>query len=68
MRSKILLITVLFLFFLGFAYLNSYQRKPLKCKIIKVVEADEFYIDLNNNNTIDFDEHFKLKDVKERSK
>lgn len=43
---------------------NLYQAKPLpKFKILKVENADEFYIDLNKNKKIDNNELIKLYDV-----
>ncbi len=63
MRNKFLSVFVLFLLFCIFVFLNCFHKKADKHKILKVLEADEFYIDINDNGIIDFDEHFKLKDV-----
>ena len=63
MRNKCLTVLVLFLLFCGFVLLRCYHIKPSSHKVLKVVEADEFFIDLNDDNAIGEDEHFKLKDV-----
>ena len=63
MKNRFLFILLLFLIFLFYVFLVTWEKQPKKHKILKVVEADEFYIDLNDNNFIDEDEHFKLKDI-----
>ena len=63
MKSKYITICVLFLIFCVYVVQTSCKMHPFKHRIIKVIEADEFYIDINDNNVIDYDEHFKLKDV-----
>lgn len=63
MKNKILLFFLLLLLFFGFVFINFYHAKPAKHKIIRVVEADEFYIDLNDDNFAAENEHFKLEGV-----
>ena len=62
-KQKLSLILILFIFCLIFVYFYNKKPKPAQYKILKVIEADEFYIDINNNNKIDYDEHFKLKNI-----
>ena len=63
MKDKICKISLLFLLFLVLFCLIINYKKPLTCKILDVIEADEFYLDFNNNNKIDNNEHVKLKNV-----
>lgn len=63
MKKKIFTVCFLIFLFLIFAFLNFKSTKPVAHKILKVVEADIFYIDLNDNNKIDEDELIKLQDV-----
>ena len=62
-KQKLSLILILFIFCLIFVYFYNKKPKPAQYKILKVIEADEFYIDINNNNKIDYDELFKLKNI-----
>ncbi len=63
MKNKILTSLILFLMFSVFAFCFYKSEKSPSYKILKVVEADKFYIDINSNNKIDDDELFKLKNV-----
>ena len=58
-----ILITIIFIL-LALVFLNIIQNKPLPYyKILKVENADEFYIDFNKNNIIDDFELVKLYDI-----
>lgn len=63
MNKKILLIFTLCVFFGLFCLFQSKSKKTVTYKILEVVEADKFYIDINRNNKIDQDELFHLKDI-----
>ena len=63
MKDKILKVFILFLIFAFSISLFFFLNKPLKCKVLKVVEADEFILDFNGNNRIDDNETVKLKRV-----
>lgn len=63
MKKKIILIVILLLLSICLVYFYNRQEKIEAHKILKVIEADEYYIDINDNNKIDDGEHFKLKDV-----
>ncbi len=65
MENKIITVGILFGFLLILIILEiGKTNAPVeKYKILKVLEADEFYIDINKNNKIDADENFKLKDI-----
>ncbi len=63
MKIKIIKIFILFLIFLLGAFLLPKEQKPSFHKVLKVVEADKFYIDINNNNKIDNDELFTLEHI-----
>ncbi len=64
MKKKIITIIILFLMFLGlFFYSLKTPKETATYKVLKVVEADLFYIDLNKNNLIDDCELIKLKDI-----
>lgn len=63
MKNKILKVLAIFFIFLIFLFIFLNSKKPMQYKIIDVIEADEFYIDINKNNKIDSFEHIKLKDV-----
>ena len=56
-------IFVLFLIFSASIITFNIQNKPKTAKILKVLEADEFYVDLNNNDKIDEFEHIKIKHI-----
>ncbi len=64
MTNKIIKIIILFLIFLSSSFILLKLNKPLETRILKVIEADEFYVDLNKNNEIDNFEHVKLKNIK----
>ena len=63
MKKLILTLCILCLMFLVsvFVYLNKEEYKTYK--IIKVLEADTFYIDINENNTPEEDEIFHIKNI-----
>lgn len=63
MKIKILKVLAVFFIFLIFLFIFLNSKKPIQRKIIEVIEADEYYIDINKNNKIDSFEHFKLKNV-----
>lgn len=63
MKKKTVLIFILLLLSICFVILNNKEDKILSHKILKVIEADEYIIDINDNNKEDEDEHFKLKDI-----
>ncbi|MBR5305237.1 MAG: DUF1669 domain-containing protein [Candidatus Gastranaerophilales bacterium] len=63
MKNKTKKISILlFIFILSICTFSSFE-KPTKCKILNVIEADEFIIDFNKNNKIDKNETVKLKDA-----
>jgi len=49
MKEKIIKILLLFLIFLISVLVVHNYKKPIECKVLSVVEADEFYLDINNN-------------------
>lgn len=63
MKMRILTACVLIiLFFIGiFCFIEKPKYETYK--ILKVIEADTFYIDINKNDNIEEDEFFKLKDI-----
>ena len=62
-ESYKLIFTVCFIFLILFVF-NLLFAKPLpQYKVLKVENADEFYVDLNKNNKIDENEFIKLYDV-----
>ena len=63
MKKLILTLCILCLMFLVsvFVYLNKEEYKTYK--VIKVLEADTFYIDINENNTPEEDEIFHIKNI-----
>ncbi len=63
MRRNFLKILILFLVFAVSCVLLLNIKLPHKYKILKVVSADEFYIDFNKNSKIDENEHVKLANV-----
>ena len=64
MKKKILQIFIIFLVIFGslFGFKNS-EKLP-QYRIIEIVEADRFYLDLNHNNKTDENELIKLKHVR----
>ena len=62
-KDKLITIIILILMFAGFYIYHCQSLKLHPHKILKVVEADKYYIDLNDNNKIDNDELIKLEDV-----
>ena len=63
MKKKIILIFVLLFLLLNFLFIYNNKNKEEFFKILNVIEADKFDIDLNRNNIIDKNEHFKLRDI-----
>lgn len=66
MKKQILAAIFLCLIFVSFAIGSFYFNKKQKektYKILEVVEADSFIIDINNNNKIDDNELFKVKNI-----
>lgn len=63
MKKKVCIIIAIFLIMCGYVGYKASQHKEIKYKIIDVIEADTYYIDLNRNNIKDEDELFKLKDI-----
>lgn len=63
MKKKIAAICVLLLIFCSFFAFEKRSKTLPSFKILKVVEADTFYIDFNKNNKIDKNELVQLKNV-----
>ena len=63
MKTKLFTIVFLVIFFLVFVLLNTKHVSGSVYKVLKVNEADWFYLDFNENNNIDSDELVKLKNV-----
>lgn len=63
MKKKIITISFLFILFLIFTVYHIKSNESVPYKILQVIEADMFYIDLNDNNLVDEDELIKLQDV-----
>ena len=63
MKAKILSVLILFCIFILFLILKLNLDKPSEYKVLKVIRADLFYVDINKNNKIDDNELFKLKDI-----
>ncbi len=63
MKKKIIFLFFLFALCVVFVFFLNKQKPQNSHKILKVIEADEFYIDINDNNKIDNDEHFKIKNI-----
>lgn len=57
------IIVLLFIFILSSLFFIK-QEKLSDFKILKIIEADTFYIDINNNNLIDGNELFHLNGAK----
>ena len=64
MLKKILCAFILLFMLTSFVFYKIKSEKPLPHKILKVISADLFYIDLNDNLKIDENELFKLQDVR----
>ncbi len=62
-KNKIITIIFLLLIFFVFLFLNSKYKNNSYFKVLKVVEADWFYIDFNKNNSLDANELVKLKNI-----
>lgn len=61
---KLIKIFILFLcLFMVSIYVHNSQ-KPLNCKVLDIIEADEFLIDINNNNLIDKNEYVKIDGIR----
>jgi len=63
MKTKIIKILILFFILISSLFIIQHSKRPIKCKILEVIEANEFYIDLNNNGVNDKNEHVKLKNI-----
>ena len=63
MKNKIFFTGLLFFIFLCFLLWNHNCEIPEYHKVLGVVRADLFYVDINDNSKIDYNELFKLKDV-----
>ncbi len=63
MKNKIISILILSAILIIYLIFHFYSLKPVERKILKVVEANEFYVDFNQNNKIDADELVKLKGI-----
>ncbi|MBR2069695.1 MAG: DUF1669 domain-containing protein [Candidatus Gastranaerophilales bacterium] len=61
MKNKIISLIIFCLIFLVFCVVTFYPSKPDEYKVLDIVRADLFYLDINNNNKIDKGELFKLK-------
>lgn len=61
--KNIVVTTILLIMFFGFLIYSSKNQELSAHKILKVEQADMYYIDLNNNNIIDDNELIKLQDV-----
>ena len=57
--------TIFLLIFIFLTFCANYyeQNKIITSKILKVNQADEFYVDLNNNNKIEENELAKLANI-----
>ena len=64
MDKKIFQIFIIFLMLIAAFCLHEKQEKLPEYKIIEIVGADRFYLDLNNNNKTDENELVKLKYVR----
>ena len=53
----------IFIIFISALFLFVTREKEESYKVIKIIEGDKFYIDLNRNNMPENDELFHLKDV-----
>ena len=63
MKTKLFTIVFLVILFLVFVLLSTKHVSSSVYKVLKVNEADWFYLDFNENNNIDSDELVKLKNV-----
>lgn len=63
MKYKISSIFALFLILISYICIHFYLTKPKEYKILKVLEADKFFVDFNSNNNADSDELVTLRDV-----
>ena len=63
MKNKIISVFLLFGILIAYLIFHFYSLKPAERKILKVVEANEFYVDFNKNDKIDADELVKLKGI-----
>ncbi len=62
MKNNLTVIFLLLMFF-GFLLFSAKNDEFSARKILKVVQADTYYVDLNNNGKIDSDELVKLQDI-----
>ncbi len=63
MKNKVITVLFLFFIFVVFLVININNKNSSYYKILKVVEADWFYVDFNKNNKVDEDELVKIKNI-----
>ena len=63
MKYKIYTIIFLIFLFLVFLFYSLHREDYPAYKVLKVIEADTYYLDFNNNNKIDNDELVRLKNI-----
>ena len=63
MKEKISASIFLILLFFLFLFATNNKSRMHDFKVLKVVEADKFYLDINNDNLIQDNELFKLQDI-----
>lgn len=63
MKNKLLQILFLLFILVCFILLKGDFSNKNKFKIIKVIEADKFYVDFNNDNNPDSDELVRIADI-----
>ena len=63
MKNKFMFSVILFAVFLGFLSVKLIMQKPKQYKVLDIIRADLFYVDMNDNSKIDKGELFKLKDI-----
>jgi hypothetical protein len=63
MKEKIIKISILFLLFILSIFSICQCKKPIECKITKIIEADEFIIETKTNNKTRPQKTITLKDV-----
>jgi len=62
-KNKIITSLFVLLFAVLFISYEIISNNPKTYKILKVIEADKFYVDFNKDNQIDSDELVKLQDI-----
>ncbi len=63
MKNKFLTVIFLLFIFFIFVFVNRKDKINSYYKVLKVVEADWFYIDFNKNNLVEEDELVKVKNI-----